>query len=492
MNKRIVFGTLAAVALLLAAMPLSAGGKKDRTSSGTSGSELSPEEERQVQQYQKLVQDARKRGLSEEAIEKSLEERGLSQAQRKAAMAQPQQQALPKITEPLTEANFAYRQNQQGFITIIRYLNEKESGIRDLVIPAQIQGINVTEIAENAFAKGSPPRRWTTERPPQPIDEYHLSDRGEVFESVTIPPTVTSIGAQAFINRGIKTLNLPDSVRSIGGYAFAKNQISSVTLTNVTSIGEFAFMENQLSSITWPTNITSIPRMAFAKNQLASINIPSSVTGIGVGAFGGNRLTELTIPENVTSIGSCAFAANSISKLTFSNSGKLTSIGIAAFSGNRLKSVVLPEGLTSIGSGTSVEFRSIFEGQGEYMNLERYFSVSASDGMLGGNPLGYIKLPSTLGRGEGNWNYRPIARNAAIPAVEWLQPNTSMFDDIGRTEAFKIGDNISTEVSSRLGEGFTNFYASQGKKAGIYMRRGQLWAIATQEEFDAFIAEKTK
>jgi len=444
MNKRIVFRTLTVVALLLAAMPLSAGGGKDETS----GSESS----------------------------------------REAAQPQQQAQTSQKISEPLTEANFEYIQNKQGFITITAYKNEKESGIRDLVIPAQIQGINVTEIAGNAFAKGSPPMNWTTERPPQPIDEYHLSDRGEVFESVTIPPTVTSIGPQAFINRGIKTLVLPDSVRTIGAYAFAKNQLSSVTLSNVTEIGEFAFFENQLSSVTWPVNIKEIPRMAFARNQLASIVIPSSVTQIGVGAFGGNKLTELTIPENVTSIGACAFAANWISKLTFSNSGKLTSIGIAAFSKNQLRSVVLPEGLTSIGSGTRVEFRSIFERQGGDMNLGEYFSVSASDGILGGNnSLSYIKLPSTLRRGEGNRNYRPILRDKVIRAIEWLQPNTSMFDNIGMTDALKIGDNISAEVSSELGAGFTNFYASQGKKAGIYMRRGQLWIIGTQEEFDALI-----
>jgi len=404
-----------------------------------------------------------------------------------------QAQAGPKITTPLTEANFVYVQNKEGFITIKRYINEKEKGIRDLVIPAQIQGINVTEIAEDAFARGGLPSMISIDNSTGQIYEaYILSDKGEIFESVTIPPTVTTIGAQAFVNRGIKTLNLPDSVRFIGDYAFAKNQLSSVTLTNVMEIGAFAFMENKLSSIEWPKFIRVIPGMAFAKNQLASIVIPSSVRGIGVGAFGGNRLTEITIPENVTNIGDCAFAANMISKLTFSNSGNLKSIGIAAFSRNNLKSVVLPEGLTEIGSGTSVEFRTIFERKGDYLDLDKYFSVSAGNGILGGNPLGYIKLPTTLGEGKGNNNYRPVARNAAIPAVEWLKPNTSMFDDIGRTEALKIGDNISTAVSSRLGEGFTNFYTSQGKKAGIYMRRGQLWVNATQEEFDAFIAEKTK
>jgi len=89
MNKRIVFGTLAVVALLLAAC-------------GTSGGN-------------------------------------------------PKQQETPRVTEPLPETKFKYEQNKDGGITITGYLGGEEENIRDFIIPAQIEGINVTQIGARAF-----------------------------------------------------------------------------------------------------------------------------------------------------------------------------------------------------------------------------------------------------------------------------------------------------------------------------------------------------
>jgi hypothetical protein len=409
MNKRIIVGMLAAVALLLAACG----------TIGTNGSaptvKIRPE--LKVSLYEEDEED------------------------------QPQTQPLQRITEPFTEADFEYRQNQQGGITIIAYI-PRIKGIRETAaIPTQLQGINVTEIWERAFARGYYTNRSGRYR------FQEMSDDGQIFENLIIPPTVTSIGKEAFIGRGIKTLTLPDSLRSIGREAFAENQLSSVKL---------------------PANITEIPDLVFGNNQLTSIDIPSRVTVIGSGAFGGNQLTELTIPANVTSIEAFAFAANNISKLTFSNSGKLKTIGTGAFSKNQLKSVVLPEGLTEIIGGSSSYY------------IEEIIGVSWVKGILGDNPLGYIKIPSTLKIGGSDNNYRPIT-TSYVPAIEWIQPVRG-FIYIGNADAVKVGDNISVG----LDDGFNNFYASQGKKAGIYFRRGQIWVTGTQAEFDAFIADKTK
>jgi len=384
-----------------------------------------------------------------------------------------------RITDPLTEENFKFEQNKQGGITITGYINEKQMGIRDLVIPSQIYGINVTEIGQGAFAKGSYASGDI-------LMEFRAKGSGEVFESVTIPPTVTSIGAVAFVGRGIKTLNLPESVRTIGIGAFAENQLSSVILpAGLRSIGGGAFAKNRLSSVTLPEGIQGISVLSFARNQLTSIVIPSSVTVIGMGAFGGNQLTEVTIPENVTIIYSEAFAANKISKITFSDSGKLRTIQSAAFAGNQLKSVVLPEGLTEI---AQAEF-------GQHSERGAYFGVSEDGGIFGGNPLVYIKIPSTLTKAEVNASHVPFIRGV-VPAIEWSNPSIIKYRGdgaitIGKADALKIGANIDT---SNMGfdQSFINFYSSQGNKAGIYMRRGPLWVTATQEEFDAFIAEKTK
>ena len=422
MNKRIVFRTLVAVALLLAAMPLSAGGGKDETSGNK---------------------------------------------QQEQAKAKEQAQTLPRLTDPLTEANFEFIQNSAGGITITKYKEGGKKGIRDLVIPAQILGINVTEIARNAFANG----RFTDSR-----IEYRQFDNPEVFESVTIPSTVVQIGMFAFAGRGIKTLTLPEGLRGIGSGAFAGNQLTSVTLpASLTDIFALAFAKNQLTSINIPAGVKEIDMGVFGGNKLTKVTIPAGIRTIGACAFASNQLTELTIPEGVTTINAYAFANNMISELTFSKPSIKRSIGDGAFAYNRLKSLVLPEISSIAGTG---DF-------GDVDGLTSYFDVRETKNILSGNPLGYIKIPS-LPRAPNV--YDGIITLGIVPAFEWESPRRG-YIPIAKADAVKVGANIDT---GEFDQGFNNFYASQGKKAGIYMRRGPIWVTATQEEFDAFIAEKTK
>ena len=60
--------------------------------------------------------------------------------------------------------------------------------------------------------------------------------------SITIPESVTSIGASAFAGCGISSITIPNSVTSIGAGAFRGCGITSVTIpSSVTSIGNGAF-----------------------------------------------------------------------------------------------------------------------------------------------------------------------------------------------------------------------------------------------------------
>ena len=109
-------------------------------------------------------------------------------------------------------------------------------------------------------------------------------------KSTTIPNSVTSIGANAFLDcSGLTSITIPNSVTSIGGSAFSGCK--------------------GLTSITIPNSVTSIGGYAFSGcSGLTSITIPNSVTSIGGSAFSGCRgLTSITIPNSVTSIGDYAF-----------------------------------------------------------------------------------------------------------------------------------------------------------------------------------------
>lgn len=81
-------------------------------------------------------------------------------------------------------------------------------------------------------------------------------------------------------------------------------------------------------------------------------------------------------------------------------------------------------------------------------------------------------------------NYCPIT-TAVVPVIEWQKPISGMIY-LGNADALKIGDNISVGIE----DSFNNFYASQGGKAGIYIKAGKIWHTGTQAEFDSIIAEK--
>ena len=175
--------------------------------------------------------------------------------------------------------------------------------------------------------------------------------KNDNLKSVTIPETVTSIGANAFgCCSGLTTLTLPNSLKNIGEYAFSGCiGLTSISIPNsVTSIGEQAFYGcSSLTSVTIGNSVTSIGSSAFYECKgLTSVHItdltawnnitygdiesqplyyahhlflngqeitgdfviPEYLTHIGDYAFCGcSGLTSVTIPENVTYLGAGSF-----------------------------------------------------------------------------------------------------------------------------------------------------------------------------------------
>lgn len=159
-------------------------------------------------------------------------------------------------------------------------------------------------------------------------------------KNITIPweingIQITSIWANAFQNKGLVSVALSDSINTIWNHAFESNELTSIIIgNNITTIWISSFQNNQLTSITLGTNLTSIWGSAFQNNKLTSLNLGNNVTSIWYGTFQKNLLTSVNIPNNVTTIWPYAFNDNKLVNATIGTG--LTSLQNGVFGDNEL------------------------------------------------------------------------------------------------------------------------------------------------------------
>lgn len=159
----------------------------------------------------------------------------------------------------------------------------------DIELPEKIEGVNVYNIGEGAFA-----------------DCTYL-------ESIAFPSTLKSIKADAFSGCiRLFEVVIPEGVTSIGTNAFN----GCVSLTDVSipegvkKIADELFNGcKRLTKVSLPEGITSIGANAFdGCKSLTEIELPESTTKIAKGAFTDcGSLKKIIIPDNVTSIADDAF-----------------------------------------------------------------------------------------------------------------------------------------------------------------------------------------
>ncbi len=292
---------------------------------------------------------------------------------------------------------------ENGEITLTKF----KGGITDVIIPANINGVAVTKLADGILRNNTEITSVTFDGTFENYDAklfqgctslrslvisgvydkqlYYLfgdsiNDIPESFIKISfasnstyfdgtmfknevanhivtyvIPDGTTEIRGEQFVNyRYMQAVSIPDSVTSIGGGAFAScSGLTSVTIPDgVTSIGYYAFQNcSGLTSVIIGNGVTSIGYQAFSYcSVLTSVTIPDSVKSIGLEAFNGcNNIIRKSKGICYVDKWIVGVVNKSLSTAEIENSTK--GIADSAFSGcGGLTSVTLPSSVTSIGS----------------------------------------------------------------------------------------------------------------------------------------------
>lgn len=229
------------------------------------------------------------------------------------------------------------------------------------------------------------------------ITGYNGTDTVVVIPSKINGVTVTTIGTDAFLGLNITSVTIPGSVTEIGANAFAGcTNLTSVTYggdwSNLTiqsgnpavqdaanaPLFDFEFILNNTAvvvtnykyngaaaDVTIPSRyqgkpVTTIGHAAFFNSAVTSVTIPDSVTSISDEAFiNCPKLTNISIPNSVTYIGFSAFSScTSLKSITLPSS--LSFISGALFLGcSQLTTIHIPVSVTSIGNNAFVDCPSL-------------------------------------------------------------------------------------------------------------------------------------
>lgn len=200
------------------------------------------------------------------------------------------------------------------------------------------------------------------------ITKYNGTDTVVVIPSKINGTPVTTIGNAAFRDSSVTSVTIPASVTEIGANAFA----GCTNLTSVTYGGDWSNLtiqsgnpavedaakdaaNEQLFDFEFILNNTAVVVISY-KGTAADVTIPSRykgkpVTVIDPVAFYNNSaVTSVTIPDSVTAIPDYAFGfCSQLTNISIPNS--VTFIGFSAFNScTSLKSITLPSSLSTIQS----------------------------------------------------------------------------------------------------------------------------------------------
>lgn len=247
--------------------------------------------------------------------------------------------------------------------------SDDESAVRNFIVRLDLTNWDWGTITGATFTitVTAPSRDFTFDATTGTIKKYNGNDAVVNIPSEINGTPVTTIGNAAFRDSSVTSVTIPASVTEIGANAFA----GCTNLTSVTYGGDWSNLtiqsgnpavedaakdaaNEQLFDFEFILNNTAVIVTNYKYNGAAAdVTIPSRyqgkpVTTIGHAAFFNSAVTSVTIPDSVTSISDEAFInCPKLTNISIPNS--VTYIGFSAFSScTSLKSITLPSSLSFI------------------------------------------------------------------------------------------------------------------------------------------------
>lgn len=244
--------------------------------------------------------------------------------------------------------------------------SDDESAVRNFIVRLDLTNWDWGTITGATFTitVTAPSRDFTFDATTGTIKKYNGNDAVVNIPSEINGTPVTTIGNAAFRDSSVTSVTIPDSVTEIGANAFA----GCTNLTSVNYIGDWSNLTIQSGNpavqdaanaplfdfeFIPPDNTAVIVTNYKYNGAAADVTIPSRyqgkpVTTIGHAAFFNSAVTSVTIPDSVTSISDEAFInCPKLTNISIPNS--VTYIGFSAFSScTSLKSITLPSSLSFI------------------------------------------------------------------------------------------------------------------------------------------------
>lgn len=248
--------------------------------------------------------------------------------------------------------------------------SDDESAVRNFIVRLDLTNWDWGTITGATFTitVTAPSRDFTFDATTGTIKKYNGNDAVMNIPSEINGTPVTTIGNAAFRDSSVTSVTIPASVTEIGANAFA----GCTNLTSVTYGGDWSNLtiqsgnpavedaakdaaNEQLFDFEFILNNTAVVVISY-KGTAADVTIPSRykgkpVTVIDPVAFYNNSaVTSVTIPDSVTAIPDYAFGfCSQLTNISIPNS--VTFIGFSAFNScTSLKSITLPSSLSTIQS----------------------------------------------------------------------------------------------------------------------------------------------